>query len=89
MCGSKLTNEKSMLCGSCGRRHHKKCVPPVQDQSNVQYCDECGADLTKPIEKSVKSFQVTQSDGTMAEDQLKEEVRQLTKLLSEEREEAK
>ncbi|MCP4487127.1 MAG: hypothetical protein GY820_07400 [Gammaproteobacteria bacterium] len=87
VCDNKLTSEKSILCGSCGRRHHKKCVTPNQDQSNMQYCGDCGADLTKPVEKSAKSFQVDQNEDQMAEDRLREEVRQLTQLLAEEREE--
>ncbi len=87
VCDRKLTNEKSVWCGSCGRRHHKKCVTPSQDKSNARYCDDCGADLTKPIEKSIKSFQVEQNENQMAEDQLKEEIKQLTQLLAEEREE--
>ncbi|MCP4488764.1 MAG: hypothetical protein GY820_15840, partial [Gammaproteobacteria bacterium] len=84
VCDRKRTAEKSIWCTSCGRRHHNKCVSQNPDKSDVRYCDDCGADLTKPIEKSLKSFR---SVDPMAEDRLKEEIKQLTQLLAEEREE--
>ncbi|MCP4487697.1 MAG: hypothetical protein GY820_10335, partial [Gammaproteobacteria bacterium] len=66
VCNRKLTNEKSIWCESCGRRHHKKCVTPNPDKSDARYCDDCGADLTKPIEKKAKSFQGEQNEDPMA-----------------------
>ncbi len=65
ICNDKLTNRYSILCTSCQRRRHKKCILPSGDRSELKYCETCGADLTIPVEKSNTSFQDNQGNGEM------------------------